>query len=156
MIGTSSGFSAGRTLNPALDLTGSALDQFFVMIATLIFISVNGHHGFILGVQRTFTVLPLNSGLPDLTYERLIRLTAELILAGLQLSLPVVGTLLLTDVTLGLLARVAPQVQVFFLGVPLKVALGLITLALSFAALLPTLARLFAAIGPRAVYLLGG
>jgi flagellar biosynthesis protein FliR len=51
--------------------------------------------------------------------------------------------LLLTDFTLGLLARVAPQVQVYFLGLPVKVVVSLLALSLMFAGLLPYLSSLF-------------
>jgi flagellar biosynthetic protein FliR len=84
-----------------------------------------------------------------------MRLTSDMIVTGLQVSLPVVGALLLTDLTLGLLARVAPQIQVFFLGMPLKIGIGLGALALSLGTVMPVLARLFHNIGPRMLFLLG-
>jgi flagellar biosynthesis protein FliR len=156
MMGLGSGFASGKILNPALDASGSAYDQFFIMTTMLIFLVVNGHHTFILGIKRTFDLIPVNSALPNLSMDGLISMTAGLIAVGLQLSLPVMGALMLTDLTLGLLARVAPQVQVFFLGVPIKVAVGLIGLALVFGVLMPTLADLFQQMGARMLQLLGG
>lgn len=71
------------------------------------------------------------------------------------MALPVVGALLLTDITLGLLARVAPQVHVFFLGIPLKIGIGLVALALTIIMLAPNLYNIFTHIGEYTLKLLG-
>ncbi len=155
LMGLGSGFAAGQILNPTLGGTGSSLDQIFVMMAILLFLIMDGHHAFLIGIQRTFTLLPVNNPLPGLPVERLLTITSGLITAGVQMSLPVVGTLLLTDVTLGLLARVAPQVQVFFLGIPLKVGIGLLVLALTLTILFPTFTELFGSITTRMLALIG-
>lgn len=155
VMGIGSGFGSGQIINPTLGDSGSAMNNFFLLVATLLFLVVNGHHFFLLGLQRTFEVAPLNSSLPNLSLETLLVMTAALIGAGIQLGLPVLGTVLLTDLTLGLLARVAPQVHVFFLGIPLKIGLGLIVLAMALASLFPVLSDLFHDLGLRTLELLG-
>jgi flagellar biosynthetic protein FliR len=155
MMGLGSGFASARFMNPALESSGSALDNFFLMVATLLFLIIDGHHAFLLALQRTFELIPLNSPLPVFSAERLIVLTSQLIAAGIRISLPVLGTLLLADLTLGLLARVAPQVQVFFLGMPLKLGAGLIVLALALTILFPALTELFRNLAPRTLQLIG-
>ncbi len=154
-MGLSSGFGSSRIFNPSLGESGSAFDQIFIMVAMLLFLALDGHHLFLLAVQKTFTLLPINAPLPDLTADRLLLMTAQLIGAGVQMAFPVVGALLLTDLTLGLLARVAPQVQVFFLGLPIKVAVALLALTITFGVALPRLGDLFRGIGPRMLLLLG-
>ncbi len=155
LMGIGSGFGAGQIINPTFENTGSVINNFFVMIATLYFLAINGHLSFLLGVARTFQLVPLNAPLPQFTSETLVRMSAQLITVGVQLALPVLGAVLLTDLTLGLLARVAPQVQVFFLGLPLKLAVGLVGLALALAALAPSLTSLFQALGERTLSILG-
>ncbi len=156
MIGLGSGFAAGRIINPAFENTGSSVNQFFFMVAVVLFLVIDGHHDFLIGLQRTFTLLPLNNPLPELSAERLISLTGGLITAGVQMALPVMGTLLLTDLTLGLLSRVAPQVHVFFLGIPLKVGIGLLALMLTLNLSLPTLSKMYSSIAVWMLELLGG
>jgi flagellar biosynthetic protein FliR len=161
VMGFSSGFASSRILNPALETSGSALDQFFLMIIMLVFFALNGHHTFLMGMQRTFSTLPVHGPLlellqSDLALERIIRMLANLILAGVQMALPIMGALLLTDITLGLLARVAPQIQVFFLGVPIKIGIGLLVLGLSLGVILPIIRDLFNSLGQRLVQLVGG
>jgi flagellar biosynthesis protein FliR len=97
----------------------------------------------------------LNGPMPVITVDSLMQITTTLIVAGVQLALPVMGALLLTDIALGLLARVAPQIQVFFLGLPLKIGLSLAGMALLFTVIIPSLADIFRAIGPRSLQLLG-
>jgi flagellar biosynthetic protein FliR len=156
MMALSSGFGSGRIMNPTLGESGTALDQMYVMFGMLIFLLINGHHAVILAVQKTFEVLPINHPLPAFTGEVVMSMTAQLILLGIQIALPVAGALLLTDITLGLLARVAPQIQVFFLGLPIKIALATFAVGLIFSISLPTITELFNSLGPRMLKLLGG
>ncbi|HPH96552.1 MAG TPA: flagellar biosynthetic protein FliR [Anaerolineaceae bacterium] len=156
LMDLSTGFSAGQMFNPALGEVGSSMSQFFSIMAILYFLIINGHHSFLMGLQMTFTLLPVNQALPELTYERLLIMTNGMILTGIQIAMPVLGALLLTDLTLGLLSRVAPQIQVFFLGMPVKIWVGLIGLALAFGYLLPVIRDLLQNMGPRMLEILGG
>lgn len=155
LMGIVSGFSSANILNPALEDNGTAMDQVFLITASLIFLVINGHHLFLLGLQRTFILVPVNSALPNLSLSNYLRMASQLITSGVQMALPVVGTLLLTDITLGLLARVAPQVHVFFLGIPLKIGIGLIALALTIIMVAPNIHDMFTNIGERTLQLLG-
>jgi flagellar biosynthesis protein FliR len=142
-MGLGSGFESSRIFNPALGEGGSAFDQIFVMTATMIFLMIDGHHLVLIAIQKTFDVLPLNSPLPFNGLESVLVTTSTFIVAGIQLALPVMTALLLADLTLGLLARVAPQVQVYFLGLPVKVAVSLLALGMTFAVISPSLTFMF-------------
>ena len=153
-MGLGSGFGSGRIFNPSMDKSGSAFNQIFIMTATLIFLVTNGHHAAIVALQRTFEAIPVGSAVVFGSVDTLISMTAHLIASGIQMALPVMAALLLTDLALGLLARVAPQIQVFFLGLPLKVAVSMLALGLLFSIVLPSLTNLFDQIGPRMLTLL--
>lgn len=158
-MGLSGGFASARLLNPAFDGASTVLDQLFLLLASLLFLLLNGHHLVLIGLQQTFTAVPLNSPLPDFTTlaaERVFTLLQQMMASGLLLALPIVGAALMADVALGLLARVAPQIQIFFLEAPLKVILILFSLTLSLGALLPMLTGLLQRIGPRLPWMLGG
>jgi flagellar biosynthetic protein FliR len=101
-------------------------------------------------------VIPINGTMPDFSLEVLIRMTSGLITSGVQMSIPIMATLLLSDMTLGLLSRVAPQVQIFFLGIPLKIGLGLVVLSMTLVILLPTISTLLSELAARSLRLLGG
>jgi flagellar biosynthetic protein FliR len=155
MMGIASGFNSARLFNPALEGTGTPLDNFFSMMTVLFFLVIDGHHAFILAMQQTFALVPLNGPLPAFSIENIIAMTVQLIAVGVRLALPVLGALLLANLALGLLSRVAPQVHVFFLGVPLMMAASLIALALALTILYPSIVDLFRQMGPRTLQLLG-
>jgi flagellar biosynthesis protein FliR len=154
MMGIGSGFGSGRMFNPTLGDSGSAVDQLFIMVGMLIFVVLNGHHAVIQAVQKSFELFPVNKEIPFTSPEHLITLTSQLISTGIQMALPVMCAIFLADLTLGLLARVAPQVQVYFLGLPLKIGLGMIVIALSFSVALPTMQNMFHQMGPRMLELI--
>jgi flagellar biosynthetic protein FliR len=145
-LGMGSGFESSRIFNPALGEASSAFDQIFVMTATMLFLVINGHHATLIALQKTFEILPLNSALPFNGLETVVRTTSNLVATGIHLALPVMATLFMTDLALGLLARVAPQVQVYFLGLPVKVAVALLALGLTFMVVSPSLTGLYKAL----------
>ncbi|HEX2993785.1 MAG TPA: flagellar biosynthetic protein FliR [Anaerolineales bacterium] len=142
-MGIGSGFESSRIFNPAMGEGGSAFDQIFVMTAMMIFLVINGHHLVLIAIQKTFEVIPLNGPLPFGNMESVMLATSAFIAAGIHLALPVMTALLLADLTLGLLARVAPQVQVYFLGLPIKVVVSLLAMSMTFAVMFPSLSALF-------------
>jgi flagellar biosynthetic protein FliR len=155
LIDMSSGFGAGQVFNPAMGEAGGTLDQFFVLVVMLFFLLTNGHHIFLMGLKDTFTLLPLNQPLPELNPEAFLHLSSGLITSGVQIAMPIVGALFLTDLTLGLLSKVAPQINVFFLGLPIKVWVAVFALSLIFGLLGPTFDRAFKNLGPRMLQILG-
>ncbi len=138
-----SGFESSRIFNPSLGDAGSAYDQIFIMTAMMVFLMIDGHHLVIAALQRTFELVPLNGSLPFGGLEAVMRTTSGFILAGVHLALPVMTAVILADLTLGLLARIAPQIQVYFLGLPVKVAIALFAMSVMFASILPYLTSLF-------------
>ncbi len=142
-MGMGSGFESSRIFNPALGEAGSSFDQIFVMTASMIFLVIDGHHLFLIALQKTFDVVPLNGSLPFSGMEAFMRATPVFISAGVHMAMPVIAALVLTDLTLGLLARVAPQVQVYFLGLPVKVVVAMIAMGMIFAVIPPYLSSLY-------------
>lgn len=142
-MGMGSGFESGRIFNPALGEAGSAFDQIFVMTAAMVFLIMDGHHLVLIALQNTFTAVPLNGNLPFNGLEAVLKMTSVFIASGVHMALPVMAALFLTDLTLGLLARIAPQVQVYFLGLPVKVVVAMIAMGMTFAVVFPYLGSLF-------------
>ena len=146
-MGLGSGFESGRIFNPALGDAGSAFDQIFVILMMMFFLTIDGHHIVLIAIQKTFTVIPINGPLPFNGMDTLALTTAQLIASGIHLALPVLAALILTDLSLGLLARVTPQVQVYFLGLPVKVTVALVSMSMLLAVLFPYLTSLYRAMG---------
>jgi flagellar biosynthetic protein FliR len=112
--------------------------------ALLVFVQINGHHLFLIGLMQLFEVVPVGeiTRMPG-SLDSLLTLSSGLFSAGLKLALPVLAALLLADLALGLLARVAPQFNLFALEMPAKMLLGLTALALALPVIVPRLTGLF-------------
>ncbi|WP_010630941.1 flagellar biosynthetic protein FliR [Sporolactobacillus vineae] len=132
------GFAIANIISPengsATPLTG----QLLYLFQMLFFLGVDAHHMLLNGMMDSFRVIPLNSlnvsfGSGNLA-EFLTRLTGQMLLIGVQLSLPIVGCLFLVDVAIGLIARTVPQVNVFVVGLPLKIIVGFILMLIVFPA----------------------
>jgi flagellar biosynthetic protein FliR len=147
VMGMGSGFESSRIFNPAIGEAGSAFDQIFVSLMMLVFLAIDGHHVVLIAIQRTFSVIPLNGSLPFTGIDPLVLTTVQLITAGIHMALPVMTALVLTDLTLGLLARVTPQVQVYFLGLPVKVTVALFSMSMLLVVIFPYVTNIFKSLG---------
>lgn len=132
LIDTSIGFSMANIIDPINNAQGAVLGSFYSMVATLAFLSVNGHHWLLAGFKRSFSIVPLGV-VPDVEQmmANLFTTFAALFAMAFQIAAPVLITLLLVDVVLGIVSRVVPQMNVFFVGIPLKIGVGLVAVIVS-------------------------
>ncbi len=132
LVGVQMGFGLHGVIDPLSGQQGGVIDQFYRLLVTLIFFSVNGHYLVIAGLLRTFEVVP--PGTADLTLiagERVLPFFVSLFEAAVRIALPVLGALMLTDLAMGLVARTVPQMNVLVVGFPVKVGVGLMVMAIS-------------------------
>ncbi|HJN93691.1 MAG TPA: flagellar biosynthetic protein FliR, partial [Dehalococcoidia bacterium] len=95
----------------------------------LIFFLVNAHHQVIAGLFGTFDILPLNTFSGDeLNITAMIQISAQMFISAVQIALPIVAALFMTDVALAVIARTMPQLNVLIVGMPVKIAVGLLML----------------------------
>ncbi len=122
------GFAFANVFDPMTQVQIAVIDQLYSMLALLFFLAINGHHMLIMAIQKTFDLVPLNtfSFNSQMAYG-LIELTGQVLMIAARIAFPIMAVLILTDVVLAIMARISPQLQVFFLGLPLKIGLGLIT-----------------------------
>ncbi|MET1021848.1 MAG: flagellar biosynthetic protein FliR [Arthrobacter sp.] len=120
------GFQMAAAFDPQGMINGAQFTRLFQMTAIVLLFASDGYQLVIGGLTRTFTVLPLGGTL-DLgrPVQAMITATAGMFLAALQIAGPLLVVLFLADVGLGLLTRVAPALNAFSLGFPLKIFLTL-------------------------------
>lgn len=133
-IGLQSGLDMGSHLNPGFAETfqqgGTALEQAYILTVGLTFLAVDAHHSVIMAIARSLELVPPGTlALSPLGLDRLVALAGGMFSTGLAIAVPVLGTLMLADVALALVARAVPQVQVLFVGAPAKIALAIAALA---------------------------
>jgi len=130
--GMQMGFAIVNVIDPHTQKNISILGQFKFLILMLIFLLIDGHHLILQSVFDSFRVVPLGSlSAASLVPEKLIRLSALTFVIAVKIAAPMMVTLLLIDVALGILARTVPQMQIFLVGFPLKIGVGLFVLAAS-------------------------
>lgn len=130
LVGLQAGFGLGSAIDPTRGDSSGGLDRFYTLIVTLIFLTTNMHHLFLLGMSRLFQVVPVASfSFTALGLERFARLSATIFVESIKIALPITGALLLADVALAAMNRAAPQMNIYFaIGLPLKVALAMVGL----------------------------
>lgn len=134
------GFGLVNVIDPLSQTQVPVMGQFKYLIAMLIFLMVNGHHWFLLAVTRSFEIIPVGGLiLTSKLSGAVISAFGEVLLMSIKIAFPILGTLLIVDVCLGILARTMPQMNVFIVGFPLKIAVGLAI----FVAVLPLLSNIF-------------
>jgi flagellar biosynthesis protein FliR len=130
------GASMAEVMAPELNEKVSELGQFKFQLSLVLFILSGLHREFIKVLVESFQAIPATR-LPEVhggvtpSLELLISVSAETLYIGVQLSLPIVLALLLTDIFFGIINKVAPQINVFFLAMPVKMMLGLFVFSLS-------------------------
>ncbi|HPC02712.1 MAG TPA: flagellar biosynthetic protein FliR [Syntrophales bacterium] len=132
MIGFQMGFSIANVIDPVSSLQVSLISQLQYYMAFLLFLALDGHHGFLLALAESFrTVPPLAFSFSGGLMEMILETSKGLFILAVKLSAPVIAVLVFTHVALGLVARTVPQINVFIVGFPIQIALGLLFLALS-------------------------
>jgi flagellar biosynthetic protein FliR len=130
------GASMAEVLVPTSDERSSPLGALYLLLATLIFLELGGVARVLEALLGSYDVVPIGGGLPARGVGQMasvvIVASARLLEVALGLAAPVVVALWLTDLALGMVARVAPQVPVYFVGLPAKglLAVGVVLLGL--------------------------
>ncbi|PKO68648.1 MAG: flagellar biosynthetic protein FliR [Betaproteobacteria bacterium HGW-Betaproteobacteria-14] len=118
--------------------------EFVGLLALLIFLALGGHLMMLSLLAESFIVLPVGaSSFHVAGWETLLRLGATIFSIGVLMALPLISALLIANVALGVLTKVAPQLNLFAVGFPLTLMAGFIMLALTLPYFAPALERLF-------------
>lgn len=133
IIGFQMGFAMANVLDPQSGSQTSLISQFQYVFAILIFLALDGHHIFLQTAVRSYEYLPPgNLNLSGEAVPYLIELSVRMFTIGIQLSVPVIVVLLLSGLSLGLLSRIVPQVQVFMLSFSINISISFIVIGLTF------------------------
>jgi flagellar biosynthetic protein FliR len=126
------GFSFGSLVDPITGNQGGMLAQLYAMVGLLIFVAINGDGWVIQGFARTYDAVPLTESPEVRTMVHGAEIAFTGILgAALEICAPLVLAMLLTDVAFGLVAKMMPQLNVFAVGFPAKVVVGLLVIGTS-------------------------
>lgn len=122
------GLTFGELVSPTGDGAASPLTVALELTAALLFLGLDGHHVFLGAMADSLTNVPVGSGWPEVGIEPLFQAAGAAQEQGLLLAAPVAGCLFLVTVGLTLVSRAAPQMNLYAVGFPLRLGVGLIAL----------------------------
>ncbi len=138
IIAMQSGLGFASLVDPANGASVPALGQFFLLMTTLLFLSFDGHTMMIRLVVESFHSWPIDNQLPIWTmFWQIVIWTKWIFATGLLMSLVSIASLLIVNLSFGVMTRAAPQINIFAVGFPLTMLSGLILVWLSLGYFLP-------------------
>ena len=137
------GFAVVNIINPLTSQSVTVIGEFQLALATLLYLAADAHHALIAGIAGSFQLVPLPfAATPELVAGDVVRFFTQALFIVFEIAAPVAIALFLVNVMLGLMARVAPQMNVFVVGFPIQIIVGLIMLIVAmplFGAVFPSL-----------------
>jgi flagellar biosynthesis protein FliR len=129
IIGIQVGWGFGSTIHMSFENSSAATGQFYSITGTLIFLAIGGHRLLISALVDTFQAAPPYAfGMGAIQVGRALNMMSVLFTSAIQLALPVMGTLILTEASLAFLSRALPSLNAWVFGMPLKVGVALVVL----------------------------
>ena len=132
IIGLQMGLNFAGFFDPVTASQGTASGRFFGTMVAFLFIIINGHLAIIAALIKSFSAFPV--GPEPFAFLRAVQPQvwgAEVFAIGLWIALPLVGMLLFVNLVLGVISRVAPQINIFAIGFPITLGVGLIGMLLT-------------------------
>lgn len=129
-IGLQMGLSFATFYDPLSSSQTPVISEFIGLLTMLLFLSFNGHLMYVATLAQSFTAIPVSATPLGLgSWLNLAELGGKMFAAGLLLALPVIVALMITNLALAVLTRVAPQLNIFAIGFTLTLTGGFIALA---------------------------
>jgi len=135
MMSMQMGLAMAVMNDPANGSSNPILGQWFLLYGTLLFLALDGHLVAIGILVDSFRLWPIGSGVLDLPLMGLVGRFAWIFASALMLALPSILAMLMVNITFGVLSRAAPSLNVFALGFPMSMLMGLLCVMLSFSGL---------------------
>jgi flagellar biosynthetic protein FliR len=128
-IGFDMGLAMAQVMNPVEKTNGNVVGQVIYFLALMIFFIIDGHHYIIRALSFSFQIIPLGEFKTNqVLFDLLIKYSASVFIIAVKIASPILVSFFLVHVAEGVLAKMIPQMQVFFVTQPLKIGIGFILL----------------------------
>ncbi|MFQ5705956.1 MAG: flagellar biosynthetic protein FliR [bacterium] len=133
LIGNQMGLGVAELIDPESGVQVSSIGNFYNLIGVVLFLTLNGHHYLLTALYKSFEIAPVGSGrlVSVLAKERLLSNFDDIFTVAIKLAAPSMAVLFLIEVGMGILARIVPQMNIFFIGLPVRLGLGMFILVAS-------------------------
>ena len=140
IAGTQMGFSMAQLLDPMTSVSAPMVGQFFTVIASLVFLSMNAHMMVVAAIVSSYeSIPPFGASLSPAVGEEMLHLSQHMFLVAVKLAGPILVAVAIINILLAMLGRAVTQINVFVLSFSLTIAAGLVVLGLA----LPFMVSLF-------------
>lgn len=141
------GFAIANVIDPQTGAQSPLTGQYLYTLGLLFLLSLNGHHLMIDGIFNSYQFIPIDQpwlplGNANVT-EYVVRAVNSMFIIAFQMSIPVVGSLFLVDIALGIVARTVPQLNIFVVGLPIKMIVSFILIVVVMSGMMTTISHLF-------------
>lgn len=132
IISVTMGLASSQMFNPTLGAQSSATSQFYLALATLFFLATNGHHLLLAGLVQSFEFLPISAQwFATQEFYNFAKAGQEILVIGLKLSAPILISILVVNVVLGICGKTVPQMNVLVTSFAVNIFVGLAILIVS-------------------------
>ncbi|QHS22262.1 flagellar type III secretion system protein FliR [Virgibacillus sp. MSP4-1] len=125
------GFAIANVMDPQTGIQSPLIGQFLYTLALLFLITVDAHHLLLDGIFYSYQYVEIDQMVPfqnESIVQFVMESFSQMFLIAFQMSIPIVGCLFLVDVALGIVARTVPQLNVFVVGLPLKIFVSFVVI----------------------------
>lgn len=144
LIGSEMGFNLANIQDPITGVNTQLMAHLFEAMGLVLFFIVDGHHTLFRALAFSFRSIPVGTfSLEPEMVPGLLAFTSGLFITGLQVAAPVFASMMIVGVSLAILSKVAPQLQVMMFAFPMKVLAGLIMLLVSLTTIVPAMTAAF-------------
>ncbi len=132
LIGFEMGFGFAQTADPQTGARFTVLSVWTQLLASMVFLSINGHHMILKILVESFKTIPVGSfALDSGLFTKMLLFSGMLFILAVKLAAPVLAVLMLTQVGLGLMSKFAPQINILATSFPLTITVGVFFLGLT-------------------------
>lgn len=138
-----SGLGMGSVYDPVTRSGAPLFGTLLNMVGVAVFFALDGHHAFLRGLAYSLQQVPPGSGFSEWPAEAVVRQFGLMFSLAVSLVIPVTLCLLLAEAALAMVSRVLPQMNMFVIGVPVKIVATIAVLMLSLPSLGPAMGRVY-------------
>lgn len=125
LVSMSIGLSAAQIYNPMMGSQGGVIEQFYSAMATLIFLAINGHHILLSGIAQSYDLVPVSSLTLNVgPFAEMAVFGQIAFMMAIKMCAPVLVTILMVNLAMGILGRAVPQMNVLVTSMPVTIMLG--------------------------------
>ncbi|MDP4179470.1 MAG: flagellar biosynthetic protein FliR [Bacillota bacterium] len=132
MIDMQVGFGMVNVLDPISNIQIPISSNFYYILSMMVLLAANGHHIIMKALFESYKFIPIGSvTFNDVLLQDVLSSLSKMFLIGFKISAPIIAAILVTDIALGIISKSIPQMNVFVVGMPAKIILGVLVMAVT-------------------------